>query len=103
VGWGPIAFDFVEAYVSGRPFNFSATSAAIQPGNPVTEANDGRTTEDCLFLDVIVPRTIIDAAQKSETKQGQSEGAAVLVWIYVSPVFEVYHERHLRQDIDSST
>ena len=36
---------------------------------------DPRTTEDCLFLDVDVPKNIYDNA-------GNGKGAPVLVWIY---------------------
>lgn len=36
---------------------------------------DPRTTEDCLFLDVVVPQAIFDQA-------GSGEGAPVMVWIY---------------------
>lgn len=36
---------------------------------------DPRTTEDCLFLDVVVPKRIFDNA-------GQGSGAPVLVWFY---------------------
>lgn len=38
-------------------------------------AVDPRTTEDCLFLDVVVPKAIFDNA-------GKGKGAPVLVWIY---------------------
>lgn len=36
---------------------------------------DPRTTEDCLFLDVVVPKAIYEAA-------GTGAGAPVMVWIY---------------------
>lgn len=38
---------------------------------------DPRVTEDCLVLDVLVPKTVFD-------EQSKSKGAPVLVWIYVS-------------------
>lgn len=40
---------------------------------------DRRTSEDCLFLDVIMPKPVFDAAQKGN----QHKGIPVLVWIYV--------------------
>ena len=36
---------------------------------------DPRTSEDCLFLDVLVPKTAYD-------NKDQSKGAPVLVWVY---------------------
>lgn len=49
---------------------------------------DPRTTEDCLFLDVVVPQKIFDRA-KQHTDHGQHKSfvpkhklAPVLVWIY---------------------
>ncbi|KAI9739023.1 MAG: hypothetical protein M1835_003214, partial [Candelina submexicana] len=38
---------------------------------------DPRTTEDCLFLDVVVPKQIFD-----QSANRSSRGAPVLVWIY---------------------
>lgn len=40
-------------------------------------AVDPRTNEDCLFMDVVVPKAIFDNANKTGSK-----GAPVLVWIY---------------------
>ncbi len=40
---------------------------------------DPRTTEDCLFLDVVVPETIFKGASKNAN---DTSGAPVLVWIY---------------------
>lgn len=45
--------------------------SASQPDPPL----DPRTSEDCLFLDVVVPKKIFD-------KRGVGKGAPVLVWIY---------------------
>lgn len=42
-------------------------------------AQDPRTTEDCLFLDVVVPKKIFDRGQKAPTRKNL---APVLVWIY---------------------
>ncbi|ETI26891.1 hypothetical protein G647_09990 [Cladophialophora carrionii CBS 160.54] len=42
---------------------------------------DPRMTEDCLFLDVIVPKKVFDGA-RSRIKRRQSNGAPVVVWIY---------------------
>ena len=40
---------------------------------------DPRTTEDCLFLDVVVPQTVFQGASNSTN---DTSGAPVLVWIY---------------------
>ncbi|OQU94968.1 hypothetical protein CLAIMM_01243 isoform 2 [Cladophialophora immunda] len=42
---------------------------------------DPRTTEDCLFLDVVVPKSIFDKANNGTLKKGQ-RGAPVMAWIY---------------------
>ena len=42
-------------------------------------AQDPRTTEDCLFLDLLVPQTVL---QKAGSKPKSDCGAPVLVWIY---------------------
>jgi carboxylesterase type B len=58
-------------YLSGqREFNHSSFNTSIPP-----TTIDPRTTEDCLFLDVVVPKKVFDNA-------GKGKGAAVLVWIY---------------------
>lgn len=41
---------------------------------------DPRMTEDCLFLDVMVPRKVFD--KRSSKGKGRKKGAAVLVWIH---------------------
>jgi acetylcholinesterase len=60
--------------VTGQEFNFSAAVAAIEASNASAPAPDPRENEDCLFLDVIVPKPLFDA------RGGQQQGAAVLVW-----------------------
>jgi carboxylesterase type B len=73
--WLLIAEEFIPLYVAGQT-NFTQadfnTSSATSSGLP---AQDPRTTEDCLFLDVVVPKSIFDNA-------GRGYGAPVLVWIY---------------------
>lgn len=78
--WLPIAGVFVPLYVSGQynasTFNQTLAAAAAAAGNSsAAPAQDPRTTEDCLFLDVTVPRDILENA-------GNGFGAPVLVWIY---------------------
>lgn len=73
--WLLIAEQFIPEYLEGQTvFNSSSfnTSSGTSGGLP---AQDPRTTEDCLFLDVVVPEAIYNNA-------GQGYGAPVLVWIY---------------------
>ena len=74
--WELIALEFVEDYVTGQTFNASAGAGSSSGKFP---PQDPRTTEDCLFLDVLVPQPIFKKASK-EKHHGQ--GAPVLVWIY---------------------
>jgi carboxylesterase type B len=75
-GWTAIAEQFVVAWSTGQlPFNF--TEAEIIANNTTPPSPDTRTTEDCLVLDVIVPKAIFE--QNSNYKK-----APVVVWIYVS-------------------
>src|ERR1700753_3884957 len=53
-------------------FNQSSFNTSTGGGLPPV---DPRTTEDCLFLDVVVPKAIFDNA-------GKGSGAPVMVWIY---------------------
>lgn len=70
--WEIIAGQFLPAYLEGQTkFNESSFNTTI--GSAPTL--DPRTTEDCLFLDVLVPKNIFENA-------GKGSGAPVLVWIY---------------------
>lgn len=66
--------DFVESQLSGRTFNGSANISDYTYDPP---PQDPRTTEDCLFLDVLVPKKIFDKGHDR-----LREKAPVLVWIY---------------------
>ena len=77
--WILIADQFTPAYTSGQPFNLTAAEAAIAQASGSAPAQDPRTSEDCLFLDVLVPETIFG---KSTRTVNASSGAPVLVWIY---------------------
>lgn len=77
--WELIAAVFDPDYLEGKPFNLSATVAGLasETGSPLSL--DPRTTEDCLFLDVVVPQHILESASNSTNL---TSGAPVLVWIY---------------------
>ncbi|EME77640.1 uncharacterized protein MYCFIDRAFT_191094 [Pseudocercospora fijiensis CIRAD86] len=75
--WLLLASEFIPQYLQGKtnfsPSDFNTSSS----GSGALPAQDPRTTEDCLFLDVHVPKNIFD--KRNENK---NEGAPVLVWIY---------------------
>lgn len=75
-GWGQIADKFFPDYLNGTIFNLSATveSNKVEAASTPTPPLDGRTSEDCLFLDVVVPQKIFDAKG--------SAGAPVMVWFH---------------------
>ncbi|KAI4232677.1 MAG: hypothetical protein LQ349_004866 [Xanthoria aureola] len=70
---------FVPAYLTGKPFNASAAEAVIEAAAASPGPADPRETEDCLFLDVVVPEQIFHRASQSNTSM---KGAPVLVWIH---------------------
>jgi acetyl esterase/lipase len=87
--WNLVAAEFLTSYFAGvRSFNASEFDVGLPANLTVNDINldtfntsiiptpDPRTTEDCLFLDVVVPQQIF----KKKAKKGK--GAAVLVWIY---------------------
>jgi carboxylesterase type B len=73
--WSAIGFNFSLAYAQGIPFNFTAAEAALAAAH-LSSTPDPRETEDCLFLDVFVPKHIFN----NRTNAGKGKGAAVLVW-----------------------
>lgn len=74
--WPAIVKDYLPLYLAEGRTTFSE-SDFDEP--PITSSNlpiqDSRTTEDCLFLDVVVPEGIFNST-------GNGPGAPVLVWIY---------------------
>ena len=77
--WELIAAVFDPAYLEGKPFNLSATLADLASESSSLPSLDPRTTEDCLFLDVVVPQKVFESASNSTNF---TSGAPVLVWIY---------------------
>ena len=83
--WGLISEKFVEAYLAGNASTFNYEQAELELQAYLMEnANDPympdpRETEDCLFLDVIVPKAVFDAARNSRGRR-QCSGAPVLIW-----------------------
>ncbi|EKG12539.1 Carboxylesterase type B [Macrophomina phaseolina MS6] len=63
---------FLLNYLATGQIATNTTSSTTSSSNSTT---DPRETEDCLFLDVIVPEKVF-------TNAGQGDGAPVLVWIH---------------------
>ncbi|KAL9635401.1 MAG: hypothetical protein Q9164_003478 [Protoblastenia rupestris] len=81
--WFHVQTEFVEANLSGNPFDFDAAieEQFADPSCSQAEPAAERTpeeSEDCLFLDVIVPESIF--AKRSV--KSSSRGAAVIVHIF---------------------
>lgn len=77
-GWEAIGTQVLLAYLSGKPFNASAfepTIANISSSPPPPQ--DPRVSEDCLFLDIVVPQKVFEQAAPHK-----KPSAPVLVWIY---------------------
>ena len=53
--WELIAEQFIPKYVTGQPFNLSAAEIAIKQAAGSAPPQDPRTSEDCLYLDVVGP------------------------------------------------
>ena len=76
--WMSGQVDFITAYLTGKntsQYTNPSTNTA-STSSPSLPTPDPRTSEDCLFLDVIVPERIFNSA--SATKKP----APVLVWIF---------------------
>lgn len=75
--WSLIAAQFIPAYLTGQPFNESAAEAALAANSIPFPPQDPRTSEDCLFLDVMVPQKVF-----SNVEHAREAAVPVLVWLY---------------------
>ncbi|KAI0140330.1 Alpha/Beta hydrolase protein [Pestalotiopsis sp. NC0098] len=73
--WSIISSAFTSSYIAGTSasFDYNAAMAALPETPPAISSSDPRTTEDCLFLDVIVPSSAlaVNATQ-----------LPVLIWVH---------------------
>ncbi|KAF5004968.1 hypothetical protein FDECE_8563 [Fusarium decemcellulare] len=77
--WLARAFKPIGLYTNGKEFRLESWEADIKNSTPPSGGSPPPPpTEDCLFLDVHVPRKVFDAAKKSK----KDCGAPVLVWIH---------------------
>lgn len=95
--WTLVASQFVKAFVQGGASDFDAATAvetakkeSAGSGLPAPLA-DGNPyiTEDCLFLDVIVPSSVFDTRDSSGARY-KSSGAPVLVWYVTKQLHHCY-------------
>ena len=75
--WFTTAARFLPTYLAG---DASALNSSLASNETTLDASqlppsDPRESEDCLFLDVVVPKAILD-------ERGRGGGAPVLVWIH---------------------
>ncbi|KAJ5261063.1 hypothetical protein N7478_011658 [Penicillium angulare] len=71
---------FLLSIIEGTTFNQS-TNISSYPYVP--QPQDSRTTEDCLFLDVVVPKKVFNRSQSHGRQYWKKKKLApVLVWIY---------------------
>jgi len=98
--WGEAAVEFLTAYLTGQNIsNFTNPTTQQSSAGGFSASSlpkpDPRTSEDCLFLDVVVPQSIFTTPRKTkqngpyntQCKAGSPcvehpVGAPVLVWIY---------------------
>ncbi|KAK4556861.1 hypothetical protein LTR86_005841 [Recurvomyces mirabilis] len=73
--WGQVASQFVPAYLEGKALDVSKLNSSATNWFHV---GDTPMSEDCLFLDVYAPKTVLEGAEA----QSIHAGAPVLVWIY---------------------
>lgn len=83
-GWGSANSDFGHAFINGNlsDYNYTAEHAAQElttKKNAQTVLGLPGQTEDCLFLDVVVPRAVF------ERRNSKAKKAPVLVWFVSLP------------------
>ncbi|KAK5994298.1 Carboxylesterase patB [Cladobotryum mycophilum] len=80
--WLNIGFLFAAAYATNKlPFNYTLAKEIVSHLPPAPA--DPRITEDCLVLDVLVPKTVFDAKQnKRRGYRPPTKGAPVIAYIH---------------------
>ncbi|KUJ07184.1 alpha/beta-hydrolase, partial [Mollisia scopiformis] len=88
VSWSKERSLFVDAYRT-NPNNISSFTHVPAPGINTTakppKQQDSRASEDCLFLDVLIPTNVYESAASCENN---TSGAPVLVWIFGGGYYE---------------
>lgn len=87
--WQWISQQFTEYVRAGNASEFNFTTAQEQleewlASSPPELDTNPATTEDCLFLDVVVPQSLFEGANDAHHEQhqwtDQRLGAAVVIW-----------------------
>ncbi|KAK4612174.1 Carboxylesterase patB [Fulvia fulva] len=77
--WSATSLQFVQQYLQGKtqflPTDFPVNGSAVL--DAFVQSQDPRESEDCLFLNIMVPKQIFDNRKNRKTKK-----AAALVWIH---------------------
>ena len=77
-GWGAVGVELLTAYIAGKTFNASAFNSALANSfSSPPPPQDPRVSEDCLFLNIIVPQKVFEQAAPHRKPL-----APVLVWIH---------------------
>ena len=78
--WTVFEGQFLPANLTGQPSNLTQADL-VKLNSSITVSSlppvDPRTNEDCLFLDVLTPKSVYDSKDNDTGK-----GAPVLIWIY---------------------
>ncbi|KAE8144823.1 Alpha/Beta hydrolase protein [Aspergillus avenaceus] len=69
---------FLKSYFTNTPFNGSMNISDY----PVVPVSDPRITEDCLFLDVVVPQKVFDRVQGKTAPLPKEKLAPVIVYFF---------------------
>lgn len=82
--WQTIGNEVAAYFAAGNESSFNYTAAVIAAEEAAMEATpyqpSPQETEDCLFLDVVVPKMIFDNANNMRRKRAGAGGAPVLLW-----------------------
>lgn len=89
--WQYIAAQFSAWFIAGNSSEFNFTAAEIELEQVLATLGpvepDPATTEDCLFLDVVVPQAIFDNANNRYRKRqdwtDHRGGVPVVIWLDV--------------------
>lgn len=83
--WLAVGGRWLSHYENSTTFPFEQTSETLLTSKysamVLPEPEDPRISEDCLYLDVMVPQKIFDGAP-NPTRSKNSSGASLFVWIY---------------------
>ncbi|KAL7935935.1 alpha/beta-hydrolase [Trichoderma chlorosporum] len=80
--WLALSTLFVTAFAENQTSSFNVTQAKELLSQMPPPPPDGRNTEDCLVLDVLVPQKVFDRRAVHKRDGKGPKGAPVLVWIY---------------------